>query len=246
MIDVYVDENGVLLNKLEIKDGDKLALAETDIVSAKAICVDENCKGNFDVEHLEELHKYLFGDIYDWAGQIRTVPMWKEEEAFGYMDSVRYATPDCIADDLKKSFQFYNNLKWDSLKYETKQEYLIDFLAEIWKIHPFREGNTRTCVTFACLYGEYIGIHMDRTLFAENPRFMRNALVVASDDPRYADKTRLEKIMKDSMSRGMQKFLEANEKNPYAWKEKEQTKAEKEIDSVHRETKDKNNSRERG
>lgn len=201
MKDIYKDEkNDVLINKLGIKDSKKLEQAEYDIVSTKASFIDEYCSGNFDIEHLKNLNKYLFGDVYEWAGKFRSVPIWKDEKVFGYMDSVRYSAPEHIEKDLKKIFNYYDSFKWNTLSFNETQDLLIDMLSDIWKVHPFREGNTRSCVSFICLYAESMGVSIDKTLFSENPDYMRNALVYACDG-QYSDKSYLTKIMKDSMQR---------------------------------------------
>ena len=54
---------------------------------------------------------------------------------------------------------------------------LCDSLAKIWKIHPFREGNTRTVITFCCQFADEVGISLDRKLFENNSQYMRTALV---------------------------------------------------------------------
>lgn len=62
----------------------------------------------------------------------------------------------------------------------TKHESAIQFadsLAKVWRIHPFREGNTRTIITFCCQYADEIGLNPDRKLFENNAQYVRTALV---------------------------------------------------------------------
>ena len=54
---------------------------------------------------------------------------------------------------------------------------LSDSLAKLWKVHPFREGNTRTTVTFLCQYADEIGLNPNRELFENNAQYVRTALV---------------------------------------------------------------------
>ena len=54
------------------------------------------------------------------------------------------------------------------------------YLAALWKVHPFREGNTRTTLTFVCQFAESRGIFLNRSLFEQNAVYMRNALVAAA------------------------------------------------------------------
>ena len=60
---------------------------------------------------------------------------------------------------------------------ETASLEFCDSLARLWKIHPFREGNTRITVTFMCQYAEELGFCIDRKLFEDNSRYLRTALV---------------------------------------------------------------------
>lgn len=225
MKDIYSD-GGVLKNKLNIKDSDALDKAEKDILCYKMFLANTEFKNiSLDIDGLRKLNSFLFGDVYEWAGEFRTVPIWKEEKVFGYMDSVRYSTPDCIESDLKECFQYYNSLKWDTMPKEEKKHEIVNLLADIWKIHPFREGNTRTCVTFTCFFAEKIHVPMDKRIFAQNHTYMRDSLVYASDG-QYAQKQYLQKIMFDSMNRGemLKETLEESKKCPENIKGNEKTK----------------------
>ena len=52
-----------------------------------------------------------------------------------------------------------------------------DSLAKLWKVHPFREGNTRTTITFCCQYADEINLNPSRELFENNAQYVRTALV---------------------------------------------------------------------
>lgn len=70
--------SNVLKNKLDITDSDKLVNAERELTSLKLAAAKLNyIKGRFDFDHLRRIHRYLFGDIYTWAGKIRTVDIAK-------------------------------------------------------------------------------------------------------------------------------------------------------------------------
>lgn len=80
------------------------------------------------------------------------------------------------------------------------------YLAELWKVHPYREGNTRTIVTFGSQFIESKGFYIDSDLFKDNAQYMRTALVAASalfsdlGDKRKPEY--LEAIVKDALERG--------------------------------------------
>ncbi|PRK17750.1 Adenosine monophosphate-protein transferase VbhT [Haemophilus influenzae] len=81
--DSHVDENGVLKNYLGIKDQGKLEAAERDITYYKeSIFKDNLIKGKFDLKHLQDIHKHLFGDIYPFAGKIRDGYLQKGQQDF--------------------------------------------------------------------------------------------------------------------------------------------------------------------
>ena len=86
---------------------------------------------------------------------------------------------------------------------EASKEF-CDSLAKLWKIHPFREGNTRTTVTFCCQFIDEQGIIINRELFEKNARYVRTALVAYnayfSDGSDFSKKEYLEKIVFDSLN----------------------------------------------
>lgn len=71
-----------------------------------------------------------------------------------------------------------------------------EFLLELWTIHPFREGNTRTCVTFLWHYLKGLGIDFHLELLKNNPMYVRDSLVMAN----YDQKQYIQKIVSDALS----------------------------------------------
>ena len=72
-----------LINKFDIRDENKLSEIEANITFAKTAMLDDApIKGNFDFEHYKKIHEFLFCDLYDWAGQIRTVNISKKRTSF--------------------------------------------------------------------------------------------------------------------------------------------------------------------
>jgi len=92
----FYDDCPVLKNKLGIKDNSLLEKAEVDI-SCNAIhdLLMSPIHGDYDFAHFCSFHAYIFGEIYDWAGKPRIVPIEKEEAILGYM-SIDYAKPQRI------------------------------------------------------------------------------------------------------------------------------------------------------
>jgi cell filamentation protein len=81
MSDPYLDpQSGILRNKFGLNDQVALDRAEADAVALRSILLQGNpLKGDFDSRHLMEIHEYLFQDVYEWAGQFRTIAMVKAD-----------------------------------------------------------------------------------------------------------------------------------------------------------------------
>lgn len=77
-------------------------------------------------------------------------------------------------------------------------------LSALWKVHPFREGNTRTIMSYISNYLESNGYPIDRTLLKSNSDYVRNALVMGSIGE-YSEYNYLSKILKDALERGQEK-----------------------------------------
>lgn len=127
----------VLKNKLNITDQTELDAAERAITAIKTSQVSiTRIEGRFDFEHLKRIHKFLFEDIYDWAGCVRTVNISKGNQ---------FCRFDYIEPQMN---ELLNKLKAENylLGYKTTDEFgkkLAYYLGEINVIHPFREGNGR-------------------------------------------------------------------------------------------------------
>ena len=99
-----------------------------------------------------------------------------------------------------------NQCTWEKASIDEVAEIFSKYLAELWKVHPYREGNTRTVITFCSQFIESKGFYIDSDLFKDNAQYMRTALVAAnalfSD---LGDKRKpeyLEKIVLDALGRG--------------------------------------------
>jgi len=205
MFDPYLYEDcPVLRNKLGLKDGGLLDKAEVEL-SCNAIheLLTNPLHGDYDFVHLCQFLARIFRDVYDWAGQPRTVPIEKQEAILGYM-SIAYSKPQSIEADATAVLQEMKDIDWGSLSIDEQATSFSKCLADLWKVHPFREGNTRTTITFICQFAESRGLSLERTLFERNAVYLRSALVAASavfDDGDFRKPEYLVKIVRDSISR---------------------------------------------
>ena len=130
----------VLKNKLGITDAEILRQVEADVTFKRLTELYDNpIDGNFDTKHYQDIHRYLFKDIYDFAGLFRSVDMRKD---------FYFTTSKEIEKSLKIVLDEMHN---DFLKCRTYQDFVIflsEFYYDILTVHPFREGNGRTTREF--------------------------------------------------------------------------------------------------
>lgn len=132
----YPNSN-VLKNKLNITDSDELLKAERKITALKTAQATVNrLQGNFDFEHLKSIHRFLFCNIYEWAGKIRTVNISKGNQ-FCRCDYIEEQMNNLLLKLKTENYLVGNNK-------EELAKRLAYYLSEINVIHPFREGNGRT------------------------------------------------------------------------------------------------------
>ena len=204
MRDIYLYEDcDVLKNLLSIKDKALLNDAEADYVTyrLKEIAINP-LPGAYDYEHLLSVHRYIFQDIYEWAGQPRKLNIYKEEPVLGGL-SVDYSDVTTISKDTEDVLLEMKRKPWDNMILHERAVQFADSLAKLWRIHPFREGNTRTVLTFCCQYADMIGLNPDRSLFENNAQYVRTALVaynaVFDDLGDLSKKEYLLKIVEDAI-----------------------------------------------
>lgn len=165
--DPYVQENGTLKNKLGIFDHDKLNLAEKDITFSKFLNIKRTFSTKFDISYIKSIHKHIFEDIFDWAGEFRKVPVYKEEVVIPGL-SLNYADPKNIEKELTSCLEKLNNTDWESLTLDQKSTTFTKYLTEFWTIHPFRDGNTRTTLTFATQFSKEHDFPLDLCFLLDN------------------------------------------------------------------------------
>lgn len=129
-------QSNVLINKLSIRNAERLAEAEKKLTMLRLLELQyEPVEGELDFAHLCEIHRYIFQDVYEWAGQLRTVDIAK-----GNMF--------CKSEFLRENGeQLFLKLKeenyCENLPLDMFVNRLAYFFSEINALHPFREGNGR-------------------------------------------------------------------------------------------------------
>jgi cell filamentation protein len=181
--DPYIDPvTGILRNNLRLGTTAELDAAEREITHAALISLRESpAQATYDLAHLCAIHRGIFGEIYDWAGQVRTVAIAK---------GAMFCLPQFIE---PAAAEISSQLRQEGLLRRLGRDAFVDrltyYLGEVNAVHPFREGNGRTQRAFfeqlAADAGYRLGWHhldAERNIIASeaimrgNPDLMRKML----------------------------------------------------------------------
>lgn len=156
-------------NKLGAKTYQELTIVERRTTSlAVRFLYDNPIHGNFDLEHLKMIHKFIFDDVYTFAGQTRA-DMGKVHESFGKRDpnnrenALWFSHGKDLNNDAQKLFDDLRKNKKFFTKHSKKEfvEEGAEFFIELNRLHPFREGNGRTQRMFMKQLAEHAGYRLD-------------------------------------------------------------------------------------
>ena len=149
---------------------------ECDLVSTRIVQLLEDDKFELSVDFLKYIHKYLFKDIYDFAGQFRKIDFSKHELILNN-DSALYGDCKTLKESLEYDISLEKVKNYKEMNIVEVINNITDFSSRIWQTHPFREGNTRTTAIFIIKYLISLGYQVDNTLFKDKSVYFRNALV---------------------------------------------------------------------
>ena len=158
------------------EEADKVAARITELIEEKTF--------SFTPTQLISIHRRLFEGIYKLAGRIRDYNITKNEWVLGGK-TVYYASADTISDTLAYDMGQERDFSYANLNIDEAIRHLTRFCANLWQIHAFCEGNTRTTAVFMIKYLRTLGFNVLNDVFAENSWYFRNALVRAN----YSDLT---------------------------------------------------------
>lgn len=158
-------------NEENYEEADKVSVRIAEILSEKSF--------NFNYIELLNIHKRLFNGIYNHSGKFRDYNIEKEEWVLNG-DTVTYASYDSIKSVLEYDFEQEKNFLYKNLSLEESIKHLCNFTSNVWQIHPFGEGNTRTTAVFIIKYLRTFGFNINNEVFANNSFYFRNALVRAN------------------------------------------------------------------
>lgn len=199
-----------LINKFNVQDSDKLQELEALFFLSKKS--EPLPTGIFDYTHLKEIHRHFFSDIYEWAGQERTIDIAKGNSYFCH---VQYIT--------KESDKLFLKLKNDNYLCELSAPDFYNKLSfyfnEINAIHPFREGNGRTQRAFCDVIAKQAGYSLNWTE-VETERYIQASIAGFS----HGDYDPMESIFQEistqlDLTQTKNKLIEINDESSQLLKE---------------------------
>lgn len=152
---------------------------EADKVSARIAEILAEESFNFSPAQLTSIHRRLFEGLFRGAGKIRDYNITKNEWVLNG-ESVIYASYDTISESLEYDLRTERDFSYAGMNVDNAIRHLARFCANLWQIHAFGEGNTRTTAVFLIKYLRTLGFRVVNDVFAENSWFFRNALVRAN------------------------------------------------------------------
>lgn len=172
LLDSYYEENPKALGEDDrTEEADKVSVRITKLLSEKAFSFTPN-------EYLS-IHKKLFAGIYSHAGKLREYNITKKEWVLGGA-TVLYGSASELRATLEYDLTQEKNYSYKGLSEDETIRHLAVFVARLWQIHVFGEGNTRTTAVFFIKYLRSLGFEVTNDIFAENAWYFRNALVRAN------------------------------------------------------------------
>ncbi len=199
MKDPYVYEGtNVLINLANIKEQDKLDNFETTLSRVAIVELLKNPINITSTKDIFEIHKRLFKEVYSWAGNPRTINIYKTEPVLGGL-SVNYSDHNQIMKDLNKIQNDIDSVDWVNSSKKDIISKVVRVISSLWQVHAFREGNTRTICLYLYFFMKKYNLKLNVDFIGEHSKFFRNALVLASIGE-YSEYEHLEMILSDAIS----------------------------------------------
>ena len=149
---------------------------ECDFVSMRIVELLD--QGNFElsVDYIKYIHKYLFQDVYEFAGEFRKIDFSKHEKILNN-DSVAYGDCKTLIEALEYDISLEKEKNYKDMSIVEVIKNITNFTSNIWQVHPFREGNTRTTAVFIYKYLNSLEFNQNISIYKNKASYFRNALV---------------------------------------------------------------------
>ncbi len=152
---------------------------EADLVAARIAHILDSPGYPLQIASLKAIHRDLFKDIYEHAGQFRLVNIYKQEPILNGA-TVKYTNYTALNDTLEYDLNVEKSKSYSGHTQEQMIKRIASFTSSIWQAHPFMEGNTRTTAVFMECYLNNMGFQVDNKMFKDYSQYFRNALVRAN------------------------------------------------------------------
>ena len=181
--EITIDEARELVKQYYItktqRDADDDDKEEADKVSSNISKLLQTDAFTYSVAGFAAIHRAIFEGVFKHAGQFREYDISKKEWVLEG-DSVVYARWQDIRMTLQYDLDQERQFVYAGLEKNKMVEHVTRFVAGLWEIHPFDEGNTRTTAIFAIKYLRSLGFTVNNDLFEQHSWYFRNALVRAN------------------------------------------------------------------
>ena len=171
LLQTYYEENPTRDAQDRTEEADKVSARIAALLSERAFSFTPN-------EYIA-IHRKLFTGIYSHAGRIRDYNITKKEWVLNGA-TVLYGSASELRATLNYDFSEEKKFSYKGLSMDEIIRHLARFVAGLWQIHVFGEGNTRTTAVFFIKYLRTLGFDVTNDIFAENAWYFRNALVRAN------------------------------------------------------------------
>ncbi len=149
---------------------------ECDFVSMRIVELLNQDNFKLSVDYLKYIHKYLFQDVYEFAGEFRKINFSKHEKILNN-DSVAYGDCKTLNESLEYDISLEKEKDYKNMNIVEVINNITNFTSSIWQVHPFREGNTRTTAVFIYKYLNSLNFNQDISIYNNKASYFRNSLV---------------------------------------------------------------------
>ena len=181
--EITIDEARELLKQYYVSktthDEDDADKEEADRVSGNIAKLLQTDAFTYSVAGLAAIHRAIFEGVFKHAGRFRDYDISKKEWVLQW-DSVLYGRWQDLKMTIEYDLEQERQFDYTGLDKGQIIEHLARFVAGLWQIHPFAEGNTRTTAVFTIKYLRYLGFSVNNDLFERHSWYFRNALVRAN------------------------------------------------------------------
>ena len=178
--EISLDElDGIINSYYENKPSSSDRSEEADKVSIRIGQLISEDSFTFTIGQLLSIHRTLFEGILRHPGELRTYNFTKEEWVLDG-ESVIYGDYRDLWLTIQYDFDVEKRFDYSRLTIDETIEHLAIFIANLWQIHVFEEGNTRTTAVFVVKYLRSLGFDVTNDTFAKNAWYFRNSLVRAN------------------------------------------------------------------